>query len=258
VKGDRPLYTMARDTIKSAERTLRVFEYFARIERAASVQELADKLGYPRSSAAALVASLVGLGYLSHDRAARKYMPTARIAELGAWVRQATLGEDRDRIVPLLHALSRKVDETVVLGVAQDLNVQYVHVELPERPLMYFQKAGTLRPLCRTATGWALLSGLPETEVERALERHNALGADKPVDVAEIRREVAAARKRGYAFSRQAFLPGIGMIAMPMTGGDARRYAVGVGGPVERLEKKEKAIVGEMRACVRTFERGAR
>jgi DNA-binding IclR family transcriptional regulator len=250
---------MPRENIKSAERTLRVFEYFARVERAAGLRELADKLGYPRSSTAALVASLVRLGYLGHDRAARKYMPTARVADLGAWLRGAAIGEDRDRIAPLLHALSRKVDETVVLGVADDLNVQYVHVELPERPLMYFQKAGTVRPLCRTAVGWALLSGLNEAELERALQRHNSLGADKPVDPADVRRQVAAVRKRGYAFSRQAFLPGIGMIAMPVSAaGGARSYAIGVGGPVERLEKKEKAIVRELKGCIRAVKRNAR
>jgi len=250
---------MPRENIKSAERTLRVFEYFARIERAASLQEIASKLGYPRSSAAALLASLVKLGYLGHDRAASKYMPTARVAELGAWLRRGVVGEDRDHIEPLLHALSRKVDETVVLGVADDLNVQYIHVELPERPLMYFQKAGTVRPLCRTAVGWALLGGLADAAIERALQRHNALGADKPVDPADVRRQVAAVRKHGYAFSHQAFLPGIGMIAMPVAvAGGARSYAIGVGGPVERLEKKEKTIVRELRACVRAIERGAR
>jgi len=247
---------MPRENIKSAERTLRVFEYFARIERAASLQELSANLGYPRSSTAALIASLVELGYLSHDRAARKYLPTARVAELGAWVRRAMFGEDRDRIVPQLHALSRRIDETVVLGVADDLQVQYVHVELPERPLMYFQKAGTLRPLCRTAVGWALLSCLSDREIEDALRRHNALGKDKPVDPAEVRRQVAAVRKRGYAFSREAFLPGIGMIAVPLEGNGGRRYAIGVGGPVERLEKKEKAIARELAACARVLEGG--
>lgn len=250
---------MPREAIKSAARTLRVFEFFARVKRAAGVQEIAEQLGYPRSSAAALMASLVSLGYLSHDRAARKYMPTARIVELGAWVRQAALGEDRERMMPLLHALSREVDETVVLGVVDDLNVQYVHVELPERPLMYFQKAGALRPLCRTAVGWALLGEMTDDDVERAIERHNALDGEHRVDPAEVLRQVASARKRGYAFSRQAFMPGVGMIAMPVrTAAGAPQFAVGVGGPVERLENKEKEIVQELRGCLRAFERVAR
>jgi len=250
---------MPSGAIKSAERTLRIFEYFDRVERAAGVQELAEALGYPRSSTAALVASLVKLGYLSHNRSARAYMPTVRVAGLGAWVRRATLGEDRHRMLPQLHALARKIDETVVLGVADDLNVQYIHVELPERPLMYFQKAGALRPLCRTAAGWALLTALPDEEVERRIMRHNALGADKPVDPDAVKREVTLARKRGYAFSRQAFMPGVGMVAMPATSPEgSRHYAFGVGGPLERLEEKEEVIVRELAACVRAFERRKR
>ena len=49
-----------------------------------------------------------------------------------------------------------------------------------------------------------------------------------------------------------------GMIAKPVAAGGTRRYAIGVGGPVERLEKKEKAIARELAACVRAFERTTR
>ncbi|MBM3190110.1 MAG: helix-turn-helix domain-containing protein [Chloroflexi bacterium] len=106
----RTFLSIPRENIKSAERTLSVWEFFVRIQRAASLQELSANLGYPRSGTAALIASLVKLGYLIHDRAARKHLSTARIVELGSWMRRSTVGEDRDRIVPKLHALPRKIE----------------------------------------------------------------------------------------------------------------------------------------------------
>jgi len=42
------------------------------------------KLGYPVSSGAAMLKSLVSLGYLEYDRKTQTYLPTMRIAVAGA------------------------------------------------------------------------------------------------------------------------------------------------------------------------------
>lgn len=242
------------DSIKSAERTLRVFEYFDRVERPAGVMELAEALDMPRSSTAALVALLVQMGYLSHDRIARAYMPTMKLAQTGLWVEPALMGNDRDKLVPLLHDLARKVDETVVLAVQDDLFVQYVHVQLAQRPVMYFQRAGARRPMCRSAVGWALLSMHDDVEVKQLVQRHNQYAGDKPLNEKDVIAHVIEARKLGYAFSRQAYLPGVGMLAMPMRSADgARLYAIGIGGPVERLESKERPMEKALRTCIDAF-----
>lgn len=239
----------------AAERALRVFEYFDRVERPAGVKELAESLEMPRSSAAALVSLLVRKGYLSHDRVARTYMPTMKLARTGWWIDAALMGDDRDAVVPLLHDLVRKMDETVVLGVQDDLFAQYIHVELAQRPVMYFQRAGARRPMCRSAVGWALLSLQDDAEVRRLVQRHNQHADDKPVTEADILRHVTQARRLGYAFSHHAYLPGVGMLAIPLISADgARRYAIGVGGPVERLEEKEASIARALRECVSGFK----
>lgn len=245
---------MTTDSIKSAERTLRVFEYFDRVERPVGVMELSEALEMPRSSTAALVALLVQMGYLSHDRAGRSYMPTMKLAQSGLWVAGALTGNDRNQLMPLLHALARNVDETVVLAVQDDLHAQYVHVELAQRPVMYFQRAGARRPMCRSAVGWALLSLQDDEQVRELVQRHNQFAGDRQVEEKTVLREVAAARQAGYAFSRQAYMPGVGMIAMPLRSADgARCYAIGVGGPLERLEEREKAVEKALRACIKAF-----
>jgi DNA-binding IclR family transcriptional regulator len=197
---------------------------------------------------------LVQRGYLSHDRVARTYMPTMKLTQMCRWVDEALMGRDRDSLVPLLHDVAHRLDETVVVGVQDDLYAQYIHVELAQRPVMYFQRAGARRPMCRSAVGWALLSMQDDDEVRSLVQRHNQHADDKPVDEAGVLSHVAEARRRGYAFSRQAFMPGVGMLAVPLLSPDCvRRYAIGVGGPVERLEAKEADIARALKACTRAF-----
>lgn len=245
---------MPDDPVRSAARTLRIFEYFDRVERPAGVLEIAQALDIPRSSAAALISGLVQLGYLSHDRVSRQYLPTMKLADLGRWVEAALVGRDRDLLAPLLHQVARAVDETVVLAVPDDLFVQYVHVELAQRPVMYFQRAGARRPMCRSATGWALLTFATDDEIVELAHRHDAHANDQPVPVPALLQAVHEARRLGYAVSRGAYLPGVAMVAMPVRSQDGqRRYALGVGGPADRLKDKEAMVVDALRACVARF-----
>lgn len=238
----------------AAERVLRIFEFFDRIERAAGVVEIAQAIGIPRSTAAALVATLVREGWLSHDRVARSYLPTMKLASVGRWVESALMGRDRERLAPLLHDLARQVDETVVLGVQDDLFAQYVHVELAQRPVMYFQRAGARRPMCRSAVGWALLAAADDADIAHLAERHNAHSGDRAVDLGELLAQVNAARRGGFAVSLGAFLPGVAMVAMPLASADGtRRYAIGVGGPAERIEGKLGEIRAALRECAARF-----
>ena len=55
------------DAVKSARRVFEFLEYFARVQRAVSVAELAAHHAYPNSSVSALMRSMVTLGYLSYD-----------------------------------------------------------------------------------------------------------------------------------------------------------------------------------------------
>jgi DNA-binding IclR family transcriptional regulator len=246
---------MTTESQSSAQRVLRIFEFFDRVERSAGVIEIGQSIGMPRSTAAALISSLVRQGYLSHDRVARSYLPTMKLAMTGRWVESELLGRDRDLLAPLFHDVARKVDETVVLGVQDDLYAQYVHVELAQRPVMYFQRAGARRPMCRSAIGWALLAGLADDELARLAYRHNAHAGDKPVDAGELLATVSAVRRDGFAVSLGAFLPGVAMVAMPLASADKTRcYAIGVGGPAERIEGKLDEIGRALRDCAARFK----
>ena len=81
--------------IKSARRALEVLEYFQGDRTEATVMDIARSMGYPQSSTSELLSCLVALGYLTRNRAARTYKPTARVAVLGARVQPKLFRDGR-------------------------------------------------------------------------------------------------------------------------------------------------------------------
>lgn len=242
-------------------RIFKLLEHFEQVKRPVGVMEVSELFGIPRSSTALLFSTLVKLGYLQHDRASRTYVPSLRLSQLGRWVDRLLFGDERALLLPFAAHLREESGETVVLGVQDDLHAHYIHVELPDRPMVYLVRAGATRPICRSAIGWTLLSTLADETVETILKRSNALpeNHDKPVAAKELRRQVAHVRSEGYAFSRHAFMPGIGMIAMLLPrAADQRQIAVGVGGPMDRLDGREEEIVQLLREGIETYIRPAR
>jgi DNA-binding IclR family transcriptional regulator len=247
---------MSETSVKSAKRALEILEVFARHRRPLALKEILDELGYPSSSGSALLKSLVALGYLDYDRERRTCFPTMRIAVLGAWVPQALFGDGQ--LLPALEALAARTGETVILAVQSDLHAQYVHLIQSAEPLQARVQPGTLRPLARSGLGLVLLSGKPDAEIERLRRRINAAregGAREELTREELMARVGEVRARGYAFSKNAISPGVGIIGAALPKGPfGRMSAVGVAAAVPRLEARESLIVAELRAMIQRLD----
>jgi len=244
---------VAADAVKSAKRALEILEVFARHRRPLALKEILDELGYPTSSGSALLKSLVALGYLDYDRERRIYFPTMRVATLGAWVPGALFGDGQ--LLPALEDLGRKTGETVILAVQSDLHAQYVHLIASDTPLPTRVPPGTLRPLARSGLGLVLLSGKSDAEIERLRRRINAAGEGGAQSREELMARVGEVRARGYAFSKNAISPGVGIIGAALPKGPfGRMSAVGVAGAVPTLEEKQDAIVADLKAMIHRLE----
>ena len=240
---------MASDAVKSAARVLALLELFDRCQRPLALRDLVEETGYPQSSVAALLATLVSRGYIAHDRRSRLYVPTPQVAHLGSWV-----NDDGVAAEPLLRKavaqLHRATGETAVAAVRRGIYAQYVIVQQTARPTVVPTQAGVLRPICTSAAGMALLSRLPEEQLRRAVSqaRRERRGLSRPVSLAQVRRGVDAVRRYGFAISRHGVFEGTGMVAVPLDS-PIRGQAVvlGVGGPVPRIDAKLPAIVAALR-----------
>ena len=119
--------------VKSANRSLAMFELFAARQTPLSISDISQEMSIPQSSASMLVKSLVELGYLEHDRTARTYYPTFRIALLGTWMRRRH--EKTGRLPRLASKVAEATGETVVLAMRNGIFAQYALVQLGADPL---------------------------------------------------------------------------------------------------------------------------
>src|SRR5690349_415127 len=101
-------------TVKSAERSLRIFELLAHYPDGLTVQEISRQLSYPQSSTLNLVHTLHEQGYL-HQFGSKKYKLGPRLIQLGFMAMEtldvAAVGK------PYLAGLMEKTGETVFMAV---------------------------------------------------------------------------------------------------------------------------------------------
>jgi DNA-binding IclR family transcriptional regulator len=240
--------------VKSTGRAFEILELFEEIQEPLSLTDVMAKLGYPASSTLALLKSMSTLGYLAYDRSTKQYIPTIRTALLGDWVMGKLFGEVR--VLQLMQDLLEKTSETILLGVQSDLYVQYIHTIQSVLPVRYYVKSGTLRPLCKSAMGLALLSTKPTLEVQKIVRRLNA-EAENPearINGADLAALLDQIRDRGYALSINSVNRGVGAIAMclpePIGG---RQLVVGVAGTADRLSENEATISAAIRSAIDRF-----
>jgi DNA-binding IclR family transcriptional regulator len=233
--------------IKSAERTLALFELFSLYQRPMVVGEIASALDVPQPSISMLVRNLTSLGYLEHDRAARTYVPTIRIMLLGTWI-QRRFSEDGN-LERRIDALMQSVGQTVVVAIQNGVYSQYVLVQMPRNPDLAVQ-SGLLRPITCTAVGRALLSLKSDAEVDAIVRRCNAEVTEDRLRVqpADFMRRIAEVREQGLAKTSGDMTPGRSVIAVSVEGPFSRvPLAIGVGGLTERIERSEEQIITALR-----------
>lgn len=236
---------MKNNPIKSSKRVFEILEVFEIEQRPLALKELVQILGYPHSSASALLKSLVVMGYLGYDRYSRTYMPTMRLASLGNWVQGALFGEEGD-IHKLMVELSEAAGETVTLSTQSDLFVQYIYLIPSRLPIWYRIPIGMVRPIARSGIGWLMLGARSDEEIEQILRRINfhEPHPDRRIASVDLMRHVEQARADGYVFSKHTLEAGAGSIGMLLPERRfSRIFALGIHGPVERLEAKCDAVL---------------
>jgi IclR family transcriptional regulator, acetate operon repressor len=241
---------MAR-TVKSAIRVLEVLELFDRLQREASVGEIARELSYPVSSTSLLLANLQDLGYLQRGRDPRCYVPTQRVTGLGGWIEP--LLTPSGEVLRIMAELSEHTGETIILATPLGEHAHYLHVLPATRTMRMHVGSGTRRPLVTSGLGQLLLASMDEEDLQQAVLRHNdgpAQGS-RPVDLPTLRRKLAALRARRYSVVFHGVTPGAGLIAMllPLRV-HGRPLAVGIGGWAGEMRPRQEHYLELLRASI--------
>jgi len=229
-------------SIKSAERTLRLFELFSLQHRRLSVTEVVEGLGIPQPSASMLLSNLARLGYLEYDRAHRTYAPTIRVALLGAGVEVYTGGPS---IASQLDELYAAVGKDCLISIQNGARTQIVYAR--GRHFIRID-SGRTYPLTYSAMGQSLLALKSDDEAAALVRRCNA-EAEPAMQVAgaAFLTHLEEVRRQGYAVTSDYVRPErMGIAVAIQRQPSSIPIALGFFGPIDRMQEKRDEIVAHL------------
>ncbi|MBS0340163.1 MAG: helix-turn-helix domain-containing protein [Proteobacteria bacterium] len=245
---------MSAPSVKSAVRVLEILALFERERSPQTLKSICDALGYPQSSGTVLLKNLATLGYLSYDRAQRRYFPTLKVASLGDWISHALFGQGD--VFELMRDLHSATGEAVSIALQNDVHMQYIRVIQSIHPLRFHTEEGSMRPLTQSATGWMLMTSFQDREVERLVRRANIATprTDERQPLELMLQRVREARAQGYAYAEHIPIAGGATICMllPATA-LGRTAAIGIGGPIDRIRPHKAHLLALMRAEISRY-----
>jgi IclR family KDG regulon transcriptional repressor len=207
---------MGYPPVKSADRTLDIFELFAAEPHGLTVSEISDRLGLARSSTHGLVRTLHSRGYLVQD-GGRRFQLGARLIQLGLNVvdrlelRSAARGP-LERLVAATH-------DTALLVVPSGGDLLYVDKVLSDaRDVRTDPRVSSKVPLHCSSLGKALLATMDDASVARIIDVIGLEGATEHSlrSRDDLLADIARTRARGYALDRQEAVLGVFCVGAPL------------------------------------------
>jgi DNA-binding IclR family transcriptional regulator len=222
--------------VKSASRTLHVFEAFADAGSVLSLAQLARALDIPRSSCLALLRTLLSCGYL-YQVGTNGYYPTRKLFIMADVI--ARCDPLVDRVLPVMTSLRDQTKETIILGKRNEERVIYLVVVESEQTIRYSARPGVFKPLHGSASGKVLLAALSDEERQALLKRLK-LAPITPRTIANVRAledDLRAGSVRGWQHVEGENVPDVSAIATPVDlNGEV--YALVVTGPIHRMKSE--------------------
>jgi IclR family transcriptional regulator, KDG regulon repressor len=217
--------------VKSAERALTILELFSRPGRALTFTQVAELLGYPRSSLHGLLRTLTDRGWLRLDPASRRFTLGLRAWQTGVAYRPAVELERTAR--PVVDRLRSALDGNVHVTVLDDGDAVAVVSSTDDR-------AGFRVGAHSTICGQVLLAHLDRGQVERRIAGRAGGG-----EVDDLHRTLERVRDQGWAEGESPVEDGRRTLAVPLRDrSGAVVAALALTAPPARLQgdRREQAL----------------
>jgi IclR family acetate operon transcriptional repressor len=241
--AEHPEPTPGLDATSSIEKALDVLFHVAGAG-SAGVSEIARALALPKSTAHRLLAALGRRGLVERDAGGR-YKPGLRILALGLGVleREPVVAAAR----PVLESEAEAIGETLFLTAARAGRIVVLDKAEGTGFLRAAPRVGSEVPVHATAVGKLQLAfapgdvALPEGAWPRFTPR-------TPTSRRALEREVARARKRGWAENREEWMEGLVVVAAPVIAAGRMQAtlalaALSVRLPAAKTERVAKRLV---------------
>jgi IclR family transcriptional regulator, acetate operon repressor len=236
---------------RSVRGVLDILEVLADASDGLALTEIAHRVKLAKSATHRLLTSLSESGFVTQNDATQHYRLTMRLAALGF----RFLGETGITEVchPVLDRLAANSGELARMAIVEPPTMTWVAKAQGARSgLRYDPDMGREVILHATATGKAWLATLPEREAvaivrERGFGTPSRFGPRAMHNEAELKRELAETRRRGYGIAIEEGEPGTAAIACIVRASLARDApvvaTVSVAGPTVRLTPARRTVL---------------
>lgn len=211
--------------VKSADRTLDIFELLASEPQGLTIAEMSNVLELARSSTHGIVRTLHARGYLMRN-GGRRYHLGVRLIQLGLNV--ADRLELRSAARGPLEKLVAATHDTALLAVPSDGDLLYVDKVLSDaRDVRTDPRVSSRKPIQCSSLGKALLAAIDDRSVEMII---GDLPLERATDYSitdrdQLLADLARTRDRKYAIDEQEALLGVWCVGAPVRDHTGRSIA---------------------------------
>lgn len=235
--------------VKTAGRTVELFEIFAKNKRPMTMSEVARAMDVPQSSCYNLMRALEARGFLYPVGGNKRVYPTRKLSEIA----DAISGYDpvTVRMEPVMREIRDTVHETVILGTLTGKQIIYLAVTEGDQTIRYISRPGELKPVHSSAIGKAMLMTMDPPSREKFVSK---IGFEKFTDrtidsAAHLLSEINLSETRGFSQTVGENVVDVMAVAAPIHL-DAVPYAVAVAGPVGRVQPIATEIATKLRGIL--------
>jgi len=228
---------MSDSKIQSVKLTSNIIESIGK-HNGATVSDVTDELGIPKSTAHVHIQTLVDIGYINR-RDGEYYLGLTLLEKGGRVVNQFRVSKSSK---PEINRLAYNVDDLSVLGVEYRGTSSILYkaegtesVDSSYESLM--TPIGTRRPLHWSAIGKIMLSNKKDTELEEYIETHGLAPSTEHTltDREEFFNEIKNTRNNGYSLEDGEYILNVRAVAVPLQTDGDNNAAISVAGPKHRL-----------------------
>ena len=207
--------------VQSVERIFALIELLAAHPAGASLQTLAQGTALAKSTVHRLLASLVGLGYVSQEETSGRYRLTLKMFELSSGI----VNDMAIMEVAKAHLerLAQRTGEAVHLVIRDGQDIVYIY-KTENGPMRMSSRVGMRSPLYCTGVGKAILATLPAGEVAQvwAASRPRKLTERTVANLPHLQEQLETVRAKGYAVDDEENELGVRCVAVAIPGPDGR------------------------------------
>lgn len=241
--------------VKQVACALQILELFAERKSPATLTEISDHFGWPRSSTFNLIETLREAGFLYELRHRAGYYPTPRLLTLAQAI--VTDGPLSEGLKAMVARLAARTGETAILAAPSGTSAVFVEVIESRNPIRYFAEVGQRVPLYATSAGRAILGLLSPKERMAILQktRFERFAPATLMTAEAVEADVQASLARGWFLNNNGYSPDLLGLAVPLPLTD-RQLCLMVAGPAYRLAERVEELVVVVREEIDAYLKG--